>query len=111
MQEGFIKYIIIIVVILILVFLSQKPDFKIFDKNLLSKVFTTAQNYWAKGLNWVQDKAYPNISGEVQKRGDILKEGINQEKEKVSESIGEKIKNYFSGLVDSVIHPASQPPQ
>lgn len=106
-NAGFIKYIVIIAVIMAAVFLSQQSYFgKSFGKsgqeNILSQGLATVQSYAAKGSNWVSDKVFPSIGGEVQKRGDIIKEGVSKEKEKVSESVGEKIKNYFSGVVDSI---------
>jgi len=38
-------------------------------------------------------------------RGDIIKNDINQEKNKISGSIRKKIENYFSGIANSIIHP------
>lgn len=66
-----------------------------------------AEAYIADGYKWALDKAFPNISGEVQKRGEMIVEGANQEKEKISESLLEKTKNYFSGIVGSIFHPGS----
>jgi hypothetical protein len=43
----------------------------------------------------------------VQKRGEIIKNEIDSEKEKVSTNVGDKIKNYFSGIAESVIHPGN----
>jgi len=105
--KGIIKYIVIIIVILAIVFLSQQPSLKEFGKNLfsLSQGYNKAGEYVAKGSDWVKDNVLSKIGGEVQKRGDMAKEGITEQKEKISESVGEKIKNYFSGVVDSVFHP------
>ena len=50
---------------------------------------------------------YPKISGEVQKRGDRIKNEVSQEKQKVSENIGQKISNYFSGVTESILHPGT----
>lgn len=107
MKKGIIKYIVIIIVILVIVFLSQQPNLKEFGKNLFSfsQEYNKTEGYWAKGANWVKDNIFSKIGGEVQKRGDMAKEELTSQKEKVSESIGEKIKNYFSGIVDSVFHP------
>jgi len=104
-EKGFIKYIVIIAVILIVVFFSQQAYFKGIGKNASSKGSGVVQDYLTKGSNWVKDSVYPKISGEVQKRGDIIKNEIQIEKQKVSESIGEKLKNYFSGVADSILHP------
>ena len=105
--KGIIIYIVIIIVILAVVFLSQQPSLKEFGKNLfsLSQGYNKTGGYLANGSNWVKDNILSKIGGEVQKRGDMAKEGITEQKEKISESVGEKIKNYFSGVVDSVFHP------
>lgn len=100
-----IKYISIIIIILVVVFLSQQAFFKGTEKTFISNAGDQIKTYLSKGSDWVASNVYPKISGEVQKRGDAIKEEINQEKQKVSESIGEKIKNYFSGISDSVFNP------
>ena len=109
MQKGkvIIIYVVIIIVILAVVFFSQQPSLKEFGKNLfsLSQGYNKTGEYMANGSNWVKDNILSKIGGEVQKRGDMAKEELTDQKEKVSESIGEKIKNYFSGVVDSVFHP------
>jgi hypothetical protein len=106
-ERGFTKYIVIIIVILVVVFLSQRAY--LFKKGntftFVSDAMSQAQAYLAKGSGWVSDNVFPKISGEVQKRGDMIKSEVNKEKEKVSENIGEKIQNYFSGIADSVLHP------
>ncbi len=104
-QQGFIKYIVIIAVILAVVFLGQQAYTREFGKNLISGAESQVQAYAAKGSNWVMSKVYPTISGEVQKRGDVIKNEITQEKNKVSENISTKIGNYFSGIADSILHP------
>jgi len=106
-EKGSIKYIIIVVVILGAVFLSQQSYSREFGKNLLSKASATVSGYWAKGSNWATDSVYSKVNGEVQKRGEIIKNEIDSEKEKVSTNVGDKIKNYFSGIAESVIHPGN----
>jgi predicted PurR-regulated permease PerM len=107
MNKGIVIYIVIIIVILAIVFLSQQSNFKEFGKNLfsLSQGYNKTGEYMANGSNWVKDNILSKIGGEVQKRGDMAKEGITEQKEKISENVGEKIKNYFAGIVDSVFHP------
>jgi hypothetical protein len=109
MQQGkrFAKYIIIIIVILVVVFLSQKAYTRGFGKTLISNAINPAGAFLAQGSSWALSKIYPKISGEVQKRGDIIKNEVSQEKNKVSENIGQKISNYFSGVANSVLHPGT----
>jgi len=105
-EKGFIKYGIIIVVIMALVVLSQQPFFKDLTKHKLSGAKSSLfDGYFAKGSDWVNSQVIPKVSGEVQKRGDMIKQEVQDEKEKISENIGTKIKNYFSGIVDSVVNP------
>lgn len=104
-QKGFIKNIVVILVILLVVFFSQQAYFKLKAGNSAPQQTGAVQDYLTKGSNWVRDSIYPKISGEVQKRGDIIKNEVSSEKQKISEDIGTKIKNYFSGVVDSVFNP------
>lgn len=104
-QRGFIKYFVIIVVILAVVFLSQRVLSGGAGKTIVYDLGNQAKTYAAKGSNWVMSKIYPTISEEVQKRGDTIKNEIDEQKNNISESIGKKIKNYFSGVTDSILHP------
>ena len=105
MKRKFIFYIIAIIIILVVVFLSQQAYFRAVGENLISDATNQAGAYLANGSNWVISKVYPKISGEVQKRGDIIQTEINQEKNKITENILEKTKNYFSGITNSILHP------
>jgi len=107
MQNGLIKYIAIVVVIVVLVFLSQQAYFSQAGKDLVSKASNLANGYWTKGSDWAKNEAYSKISEEVQKRGEIIKNEVNSEKEKVSENIGTKISNYISGVTNSIVHPGT----
>jgi hypothetical protein len=102
--KNMVKNIVVIFVILFLVFFSQQTylNFGVGDSTPQAGV---VQDYFAKGSNWVKDSMYPKISGEVQKRGEIIKNEVASEKQKISEDIGKKIKNYFSGVVDSIFNP------
>lgn len=100
MKRKIIRNIIIVIIILAAAFLSQQAYFGGTSEPFFSQGTKAAQDYWAKGSSWV--------GGEAQKRGDIIKNEINQEKEKVSETIGEKIKNYFSGIIDNIFNPGKK---
>jgi hypothetical protein len=105
MQKKLIFYIILIIVILVLLFLSQQAYSRWIGKTLISDATNQAEAYLAKGSNWVMSKIYPAISGEVQKRGDMIPFEINQIGQKIGVDIPNKIKNYFSGVVNSILHP------
>lgn len=102
-EQGFIKYIIIIIVILLVVFLSQQAYSREAGKGLISAATNQAQAYLSKGSNWVMSNVYPKIGGEVQKREDQIKTETDQTKKNVSENVGKKIKNYFSGVANSIL--------
>lgn len=104
-QRVFIKYIIIIAVILVAVILSQQPFLRQWGQKVASKAPAPVQTYLTKGSSWASGSVLQKIGGEVAKRGDMIKNEVTQEKQKVSENILEKIKNYFSGVENSVIHP------
>ncbi|MCX6722511.1 MAG: hypothetical protein NT094_00385 [Candidatus Staskawiczbacteria bacterium] len=105
--QGYIKYIAIIIVILLVAFLSQQAYAWKFGKAVSSNLINQSSAALAKGSNWVTSKIYPKVTGEVQKRGDLIKKEVTQEKNKISENIGEKILNYFSGVENSIVHPGT----
>lgn len=100
-----VKNIVIILVILLVVFFSQQAYFKLKIGNIAPQQAGIVQEYLTRGSNWIKDSAYPKISGEVQKRGDIIKNEVNSEKTKISEDLGTKVKNYFAGVVESIFNP------
>jgi hypothetical protein len=94
-----------IAIILAVVFLSQQAYSRGFGGNLVSAAADQASAYLSKGSGWVMSNIYPKITGEVQKRGDIIKTEVNQAKQTVTEDLGKKIGNYFSEIKDSILHP------
>jgi len=105
MQKKFIFYIIAIIIVLAIVFLSQHAYFGNAGQTIISGVASQAAAYIAKGSSWLGATIYPRLSGEVQKRGEAIQNEVNLETEKISENILEKTKNYFSGIADSILHP------
>jgi hypothetical protein len=105
-EKGFIKYFVIIGVILFVVFLSQKSNFLGEGKTFtfVNNATNQAQTYLTRGQEWLASNLMPKISEEVEKRGEMVKEGVENEKEKISENVSEKIKNYFSSVKDSVLN-------
>ena len=110
-SKGKIKYIAIIIIILLVVFLSQKAYAWKSENSFISDITGNATNQassiMAKGSDWVMSKVYPKVTEQVQKRGEIIKTEVNKEKQKVSENISEKISDYFSGVANSVVHPGT----
>lgn len=104
-ETGFIKYIVIIAVILLVVFLSQGAFFAEKGQNLVSNAQSAASGYLSKGSNWVASKIVPKVEEEVENGGAVIKNEMEEQKEKISETVGEKIKNYFSGIGTSIVNP------
>lgn len=101
MEKKNIFYIVGIAAILVIVFLSQQGYLAVIG----SAASGALSGYWAKGSGWATDKVYSTISDEVQKRGEIIGNEINSEKEKISENVLQKVGDYISGIADSVLHP------
>lgn len=97
-ENGFIKNIVIIIVILVIVFLSQQPNFMEYGKNAFNWVGSQVGFYWSKLSNWAATSIYPKVVGEATKRGEAIKEGINNEKNNLAQNVWEKIKNYFADI-------------
>jgi hypothetical protein len=107
MENGFIKYVVIIAAILGVAFFSQKLYGWQNTKTFVYGAQKQAQNYLAAAYNWAKDTVLPKIGGEVGKGKEAIANGIEQEKQKVSENVAEKIKNYFSGIGESILHPGT----
>ncbi len=107
MNKSFIFSAAAIVIILVVVFLSQQPYFKATGKTLISAATNQAKSEAAKGSDWVGANIISKIGGEAQNGGDAIKVEANQEKNNVSQNIGQKISNYFSGVANSIIHPGN----
>jgi predicted PurR-regulated permease PerM len=107
MKKKIILSISAIIIVLGIVFLSQQANLGGVGKDLISSVTNQAKAYASDGFDSALSKIYPTISEEVQKRGDIIKNEVAQEKQKISENIGQKISNYFSGVTDSILHPGT----
>lgn len=101
-KKIIIKYIVIIAVILIVIFLSQQAYSRSIGKTFIYAAANQAASYLAKGTSWAASNIMPKINGEVQSRGVILQNAANQETKKVSENIGTQIGNYFSGIANSI---------
>lgn len=125
-MNKFVKYIVIITAILIFAFLGQQRYLEGFGKTLNSIVGSIIGpaniNSAVAHMSKLSDKITSNVSSsfyskldeEVEKRGEIIKNEVSQEKQKISEGISEAIKDtgtkigdYFSGILNSVIHPGT----
>jgi len=103
MEKTNIFYIVGIVAVLGIVFMSQQGFFNDFGQVTQAALY----GYWAKGTDWASDNAYQPLSAEAQKRGEIIEGEINSGKEKISENVLQKVGDYFSGIADSIVHPGN----
>ena len=111
-EKGFIKYFVIMLVILGVVFFSQQAYSKKVGQNLIAAATSQGQAQLAKGSEWVNSNVISKISGDVQKRGEIVKNGATQINptqgvKNISENILQKVGNYFSDISTSITKPGT----
>ena len=92
-EKGFIANALLIAVVFGLIFASQQAFFKPF----LHTASEATKPYWEPVKTWVATHIYPITKMEVEKRGEIAKTQIEEQKQEAAQSIWESIKNYFTG--------------
>lgn len=97
-EKGFIKNIVIIIVLLAVVFLSQQPYFNEAGKKLYFQTEAQVKDYWEKAGDWFRSNIYPRVSGEVEQKSAIVQEEITKQKNNFVQNIWENIKNYFANI-------------
>lgn len=100
-MRQIIYYLIIIAVILVAVVLSQQAFSRVNEVSFISDAVNQARAFFAKGAEWTKGTLSEKVSG----AGEVIQSEIENKKEKISENILEKAENYFSGIIDSVLHP------
>lgn len=98
------KNLIIILAIVALVIFSQQPAFKDWGVKTYSWIGGKAQPYTSPADTWLKNNVYPKISGEVEQKKQIINQEIETQKNNILQTTGEKIKNYFSNVIDSVFN-------
>ena len=106
MEKKIIFSIIAVIIILIIVFLSQRVYSGKFGQNLISDAKNQTGAYLTKGANWAISTIYPKIAGEVQNRGEAIKNEISSGEQKISDT-KKNIENYFSGIKYSILNPSA----
>lgn len=95
---GIVKYVIFILIILAIVFLSQQPYFQEKGKNIYQK----AAEWGSAVKNWCQDffqkNIFSRISSEIEKRQKIAKEELENQSKQAGENLWQRIENYFLSL-------------
>ena len=98
-QKVFSKNIIIIGIILTAVFLSRQPYFIQKGSFWIARGQQIGAEYQQKLSDWFKAGIYPSLSSEAEKRGGMLAEEAQKQKDNVLKRIWNKIRNYFSGKV------------
>jgi len=101
-------YIIAIIFILVVAFLSQQPYFVGKGQNIVSDVQNQAQAQMAKASEWINESVFKKTVNSVQSGGETIQnqatEKIIEEKNKISDNVGKKVETYFSGVKNSVLN-------
>lgn len=111
MEKGFIKNIVIIIIILTAVFFSQQPNSREYGKNLYNQAFAQGQSWWQGAYSYAKQNVFSKIGGEVEKKKEVIQDELQKEKNKISENILQKIKNYFSDIILRVFKPSASSEQ
>lgn len=106
MEKGFIKNVLVIIIILVIVFFSQQPNFRKYGKDFYDQAVVYGQSWWQGAYSYAKQNVFSMVGGEVEKRKEVIQDEIQQEKNKVSENILQKIKNYFSDIVLRIFKPS-----
>ncbi len=93
---GFIKNIVVVVVLLAIVFLSQSPSFRPIAQNTYNQATKNIGPYIDNGKAWFAANVYPRVSQEVASRGEVVKQEVSTQKNNAAQNIWETIKNYFA---------------
>jgi type IV secretory pathway TrbL component len=94
-----------IVATLATAFLSQQAFMKVNGTTFVSAAMNQAKASITKGSDWVMSK----VSDNVQSGGEAIKKTAANTTKNVSNSLGNKIENYFSNLGNSIIGKTPEP--
>ena len=95
-MQGFVKNIVIIIIILIMVFLSQHPYFNKIGRKFYFQAESQVKIYWTKTADWFKNSIYSMVSGEVEQKSSVIQQEINKQKNNIVQNIWMRTKNYFA---------------
>lgn len=101
-QKGFLKNIVIIIILVALVFFSQQPNFRKYGEEIYSKVKPQITAFWTKVTDWFENTIYSRVSGEVEQKSKVVGEEINKQKNNIVQNIWERTKTYFANIFTKV---------
>jgi len=97
-ENGFINYIAAIIIVLVVAFLSQQPNFREFGTNIYGQAESQVRSLYERASGWVMATIYPKINSEVEKRGQAIEGELNQQKNNLMQNAWDNIKNYFADI-------------
>lgn len=95
---GIIKYVIFILIILAIVFLSQQAYFQEKGKIIYGKAAEWGSVIKKQCQDFFQKNIFSRISSEIEKRQQIAKQELENQSKEVRGNLWQGIKNYFLGL-------------
>lgn len=92
----FTKNIIIITVILIVIFLSQKSGFKRSIGNLYSQAIEKYSNYGLGLKSWLMANIYPMVGRGADIGKEVVEKEVVKQKDVLTKNFWKKFKNYLA---------------
>ena len=105
-MPTFLKYILIIAIILIVAFFSQQVVSGGFAKTFVYDYASKAKATLSKGYNSIAQKTISKadeVGGQVASGGEAIKQGVEEKKKDITENISTKVSNYFSGIGNALV--------
>lgn len=102
-MSSLLKGVILIIIIVIILWLGHVPYFQHLGRNLYTEAESYARVLWQSGVDFWNQHILGRVSSEIEKRQNIVKKEINGQVQQVGQTIWEKIKNYFSGLISGIL--------
>lgn len=94
--KVFTKNIIIVAIILAVVFMSQRSDFRQFGEKLYSQAAEQINNYTPKLSSWFMANVYPKVGGGAERGKEVIEKEFIGQKDNAAKNIWEKFKNYLA---------------
>ncbi len=97
---GFTKYIVIVAIILVVVFMSQQPQFRVIGQKAYQKA--TQATYWTKAEDWIKNSLWLKVSGEAANIKASTTQEITKQKNNLVENLWEQLKSYFAAKLSNM---------
>ncbi len=94
-MSSIVKNILIIILILVILVLGQESYFTKIEKNIWNWVSGWLQNIWGWVTEFWNKYILNKVSSGIEKSQAIIKEKINTQAEKATESLWQKARNFI----------------